>query len=109
MRLLLFQVRLQGIQRIDLVEQLELRLDAVERRAGVDAQSTVEEGTAIPQQWVGELYPIIMEALNDSLKHARATQVRVVLSGDADHIVVEVVDNGAGFDPTLVPPGGMRD
>lgn len=47
------------------------------------------------------LLRILQEALTNVRKHARATLVRVSLSGDDghDHIVVE--DDGLGFDPEL--------
>jgi PAS domain S-box-containing protein len=107
MRLLLYELRLQPIAGLDLVEQIEMRLDAVERRAGIDAQLVADVSARPPQAWTAELYPIIMEALNNALKHARATAVRVALSGDADHLALEIADNGVGFDLALTPAGGM--
>jgi PAS domain S-box-containing protein len=107
MRLLLYELRLRAIDGLDLADQLALRLDAVERRAGIDAQLVIEAGARPPQLWSSELYPIIMEALNNALKHAHASHVRVVLSGDATRLEVEVTDDGDGFDTTLAPTGGM--
>jgi signal transduction histidine kinase len=107
MRLLLYELRLQSIDSLDLAEQIELRLAAVERRAGINARLVVEDGPRVPQFWIPEVYPIVMEALNNSLKHAGASQVRVAITGDARRLDVEVTDDGVGFDPSLTPPGGM--
>jgi len=106
MLLLLYEWRLLSSDQIDLVGQLQLRLDAVERRAGLDVQLVVEDRAVVSQPWVGDLYAILVEALNNSLKHSRATQVRVLLSGDARQIAIEVADNGVGFDPALAPRVG---
>ncbi|QJY49973.1 GAF domain-containing sensor histidine kinase [Pseudonocardia broussonetiae] len=49
-----------------------------------------------------DAYRIVQEALHNSLKHAAATSVRVCLGPQADDpttLVLEVVDDGRGFDP----------
>ena len=45
-----------------------------------------------------ELYRIAQEALNNALKHASASEVVVRMCVDCGEIVLEVVDNGRGFD-----------
>jgi signal transduction histidine kinase len=106
MRLMLFELRLATLDRMDLVEQLETRLDLVERRAGVDAQFDVDPMLSLPPEWTRELYPIAMEALNNTLRYAQATHVRVTLRGKSDSFRFEIADNGKGFD-TQHPRAGM--
>ncbi len=45
------------------------------------------------------LYRIIQEALNNTFKHAKASEVWVSFESDAEGVRVEVRDNGVGFDP----------
>jgi signal transduction histidine kinase len=45
---------------------------------------------------------VAMEALNNSLKHARATQVSVELHTEGNDLVLTVADNGVGFDETAI-------
>lgn len=45
-----------------------------------------------------QLYRIIQEALNNAIKHAKASHITVRLMGDAHSITVEVADNGVGFE-----------
>ncbi|MCL7452008.1 MAG: ATP-binding protein [Anaerolineae bacterium] len=49
------------------------------------------------------------EALNNTLKHAQASSVKVHLCRDAqaNRAVLEIVDDGVGFDPGAVQKGGM--
>lgn len=47
----------------------------------------------------------VKEALNNALKHARATEVRVQLKLAGDRLLVTVADNGGGFDPATVQRG----
>jgi signal transduction histidine kinase len=49
------------------------------------------------------LYRITQEALNNIVKHARATQVAIALHGNQDQIRLTIKDNGRGFDPASVP------
>jgi two-component system sensor histidine kinase UhpB len=58
-------------------------------------------------------YRIMQEALSNIVKHARATQVAVVLSLDGQGLRMRVEDNGIGFDAALASTGigivGMRE
>ena len=45
------------------------------------------------------LFRIAQEALNNIVKHARATQVLIRLSAAGDRMLLEVSDDGVGFDP----------
>jgi signal transduction histidine kinase len=51
----------------------------------------------------------VKEALNNTLKHARATAVRVALDFDGQGVRVTVADNGIGFDPATVKRGNGMD
>lgn len=53
------------------------------------------------------LYRIAQEALQNIVRHAHATQVQVVLTCSDDELVLEVRDNGSGFDPGGSFPGHL--
>ena len=64
---------------------------------------TVE--TELPQEipdWDGNLeeglYRIAQEALENIVRHARASHARLLLSGDETELLLSVKDNGRGFD-----------
>lgn len=52
----------------------------------------------IPENIGYEIYRIVQEALNNSLKHASATSASASLELDADTLIVRITDNGKGFD-----------
>lgn len=52
------------------------------------------------------VYRIVQEALTNVAKHAQATAVTVTLSYLSEEMLVVVHDNGIGFDPGTVLPGG---
>jgi signal transduction histidine kinase len=107
MRLLLYELRLVSADEIHFVEAIQTRLDAVERRANVQAKLVISETVVWPHEWDRELYSITMEALNNSLKHSRSTQVEVTVEGDDQHLELNISDNGKGFSPADVRRGGL--
>lgn len=52
------------------------------------------------------LFMAFKEALNNVLKHAGATEVRVSLAIEDLRVTLSISDNGSGFAPALVGPGG---
>lgn len=109
MRLLLYRLRPLALQLDGLAETLRHRLDAVEKRAGIDAQLIIGNLPPLLPALEETLYHIAQEALNNALKHASATAVTVQLTQEADSAVQLVVaDNGRGFDlAAALKQGGM--
>ncbi len=106
MRLMLYELRLQPLEKIRLVDALRLRLDTVEKKADVQTELIVSGADEIPRDWEPQLYPIAMEALNNALKHSRSTAVTVRIErGKA--FIMQISDNGLGFDSDQPDPGGM--
>jgi signal transduction histidine kinase len=85
---------------------LRKRLEAVEGRAGVEARLVADEFVQLPRDVEQELYRIAQEALNNALKHAAADTVIVYLRQSNKSIELEIVDDGVGFDPKVLPNGG---
>ena len=44
------------------------------------------------------IYRVLQESLHNAAKHSEATEIYIGLKSDADRIVLEVADNGCGFD-----------
>lgn len=108
MRLLLFELRLPILEREGLAKALQHRLDAVEKRAGVDANLIVENVDRLPAFVEEGLFYMAYEALNNSLKHAAATKLTVSLRAIDGVVELQVADNGKGFDAQSVSEtGGM--
>ena len=81
---------------------------AFPRRAGVRSQVILEGSLDhCPEGWKENLFWITIEALNNSLKHAQARSVQIMIHCFPDRIELEVSDNGQGFDPRKTYIGGM--
>jgi len=106
MRLLVHELRPPVLEREGLVGALNQRLDAVERRAGIEARLLAENWSQIPAPVEEELYYIARETLNNALKHAAATSVTVQLRRVDSGVELEISNDGRSFDPVLAREGG---
>lgn len=106
MRLLVFELRPLALEEEGLLGALHQRLDAVERRTGIQTRLLADDIQRLPAKVEEELYRIALEALNNSLKHAKATTVSVHIRTSNGWVELEIVDNGIGFDPQTVTTGG---
>ncbi|MDX1523870.1 MAG: sensor histidine kinase, partial [Anaerolineae bacterium] len=109
MRLLLFELRPPVLEEEGLVAALQTRLEAVERRSGLEIALNIEGNEdQLPLHVEEALYRIALEALNNALKHAQAHKVEVLLHQSPNCVKLEIVDDGLGFDPAnLRQKGGM--
>jgi len=98
MRLLLFELRPPDLVRVGLPCVLRERLSAVEARGGIRADLRCTGPRRLEPRVEDGLHRIAQEALNNVLKHAMAQQVRVDLHQVGDRIVLEIADDGRGFD-----------
>jgi PAS domain S-box-containing protein len=119
-RQVLVELRPTVLDERGLVEALdnELRI----RRPTLDGLHLLLDAPAqlATQRWNTDVeyaaFMVAREAIANALQHAKATLVRVTLSGDAHTLRLEVTDNGAGFasDTPAARPGhlgmvGMRE
>jgi signal transduction histidine kinase len=77
MRLMVYELRSAELETGGLRGALEMRLLAVEERAGVQTSLDFDPALHLPGMVEDELYHIAQEALNNALKHAMAQTVTV--------------------------------
>lgn len=106
MRLLVYELRPFDLEKEGLVGALHKRLNAVEKRAGIEAR-LMTEGILVdlPRNLEENLYRIAQEALANALKHADADHVIVRLASNNQKVTLEITDDGCGFDITHLRQG----
>ena len=105
-RLLVYELRPSALEQEGLISALQKRLDAVERRAGVEVHLQVDGAIELPPTTEEGLYRIAQEALNNALKHSAASEVNVRVQAGQGWVELEVADNGKGFEPNRVENQG---
>jgi signal transduction histidine kinase len=98
MRLLLFELRPPLLEEQGLAAALRSRLQAVESRAGLQADLECVGDGRLSAEAEHELFRLAQEALNNVLKHAHARTVHVRLELASDYATLEVSDDGVGFE-----------
>jgi GAF domain-containing protein len=106
MRSLIFELRPSVLESEGLVTALRARLEAVEERAGLEVAFQVKGEADLPAGIEEGLYRVAQEALNNALKHACAHCISVALERREEAVVLEIVDDGVGFDPSTAVEGG---
>jgi PAS domain S-box-containing protein len=103
MRTLLVELRRDALIRTDLGILLKQLCDALTGNVSARISLEVTEKLILPEADQIVFYRIAQEALNNILKHAHATEVRVKLGKDNGYIILSIWDNGRGFEQSQVP------
>ncbi|MGA8241547.1 MAG: ATP-binding protein, partial [Desulfobacterales bacterium] len=73
---------------------------------GIEAVSQIKINCEhLPQEIQTVLYRVVQEALNNVGRHSSATVVQVKLINNQNHILLEIADNGSGFNTRKVLSG----
>ena len=80
---------------------------AASRYRGVEVECALGDEPDLPAATGEALYRIAQEALRNALRHGRPRRVTVSLRTSGGGLVLEVCDDGAGFDPTAACPGHL--
>src|SRR6266496_4400997 len=107
MRALIFELRPESLEREGVVAALARQGAALQARHDMLVQTDLCEEPALPLTVKQELYRIAQEAMHNTVKHARASQVDLVLRRTANAVILEVRDDGVGFDPLGSFPGHL--
>ena len=105
LRLMIYELRPQALQEHGLEQAIKNRLEQVERRTGINARLNSLLTDDLPLAVETELYYIIIEALNNALKHARAENIHINLYRENGDVVLEIMDDGQGFAPDTSKAG----
>ncbi|MBI1312851.1 response regulator [bacterium] len=71
----------------------------VEKRVGLACVVQTSRGIELPNRTIAtQLYRIAQEAVNNAVKHAKASQIDISLDVDARLIVLSIRDNGIGIE-----------
>jgi signal transduction histidine kinase len=107
MRALIFELRPESLETEGLVAALSKQAAAVQARHEVLIETELCEEPSLSLPVKQELYRVAQEALHNTVKHAGASQVNVRLGRTDEAIILEIRDNGKGFDATGSFPGHL--
>ena len=110
MRALIFELRPESLEIEGLVAALTKQVAVLRTRYKLNVEADLGEEPDLSMEMKHALYRIAQEALHNIVKHARANVVVLRLARQANEIILQVRDNGRGFDQAGHFPGhlGLR-
>ena len=107
MRALIFELRPKSLETEGLIAAITKQTAALRARHGIDVHLKLCEEPDLPIDTKEVLYRIAQEAIHNTIKHAHANRVDVVMDCSSTLIKMQIKDNGVGFDATGQFPGHL--
>ncbi len=107
MRALIFELRPESLATEGVIAALTKQVNVLRTRYKLTVDAQLGEEPDLSLEGKQALYRIAQEALHNIVKHARASTVRLRLTRQDDEFVLEVRDDGRGFDLTEPFPGHL--
>jgi len=107
MRALIIDLRPDSIEVEGLTVALARQMAAIRARHGIEVGGELSDEPQASLKVKETIYRIAQESLTNAVKHARATQLSLWLRREGESIVLEVQDDGIGFDPAGSYPGHL--
>lgn len=80
-----------------------------EKMTGIKVKTVMSKGEwNLSSKQINHLYRITQEALSNSLKHGKATQVNVIMNFTDDEFIISFNDNGIGTDKIIESGVGLK-
>jgi signal transduction histidine kinase len=99
LRSLVFELRPPDLERDGLCGALRKHVEVLRRLQQREIELDVDDELPADADRDGDVLRIAQEALQNALRHAHAERVTVGLRAADGHVVLEVSDDGVGFDP----------
>ncbi|WP_099354527.1 GAF domain-containing sensor histidine kinase [Fredinandcohnia onubensis] len=94
----IYELRPYPTERVGLSAAIKKRIEMVKDEYNIEFSFDIR-GQEVPLSSMveKELFDIFQESLQNTIKHAKATEIEVLLSYQKEHIVLKIKDNGVGF------------
>ena len=111
-RRIIEDLRPSSLSNLGLVASLEILGREFAERSGLQIEMALEPVTMDESRQL-TIYRMVQESLTNIGKYAEASEATIVLKNYENHVIVEVADNGKGFDTLRMRPSthglaGMR-
>jgi signal transduction histidine kinase len=111
-RRIIEDLRPSSLANLGLTASLEILAREFSERSGIEVTPSLEQ-VDLDESRQLTVYRLVQESLTNVGKYAKAKQVEVTVRGYANHVEVEIRDDGRGFDVSQVKPSthglaGMR-
>jgi signal transduction histidine kinase len=110
-RALIFELRPEALQEEGLVAAIRKQAEGLAAREDLVLEvDAPQERISLPAKVEEQLYRVAQEALGNVVRHAAASRIRIrlqVTDLPEATVILEIVDDGVGFDPSRPRPGHL--
>jgi NarL family two-component system sensor histidine kinase YdfH len=99
-------LRSEAMPPVDMQQALENEIDRFTAASGIPCTADLCSQATAPAAYGESIVRIVAEGLTNVARHAQASQVRVRIAQQDHGLVIEVQDNGTGFDPAAMTQQG---
>ncbi len=107
MRALIFELRPESLETEGLVTALTKQAAALHARQNIVVNTDLCAEPDLPLKVKQDLYRVAQEAMHNTVKHAHASKIELRLHQTGGVVIIEVWDNGRGFDTSTSFPGHL--
>jgi signal transduction histidine kinase len=107
MRTLIFELRPANLEQEGLAAVLTKHAKMVSDRYGLVVRVDMKGQSRLPLHIEKALFRVAQEALNNIIKHARATEAAIYLNTLEETVYLKIKDNGIGMDSGEVKAGTL--
>jgi signal transduction histidine kinase len=107
MRALIFELRPESLQNEGLVVAITKQSDSLRARHKLEVKTDLGSEPNLSLDRKEVLYRVTQEALQNIARHSHATKVDILLDQNDSCLVLEIRDNGIGFDTSREYPGHL--
>jgi signal transduction histidine kinase len=108
LRAAVIELRPAALEDDGLVATLRTQAQVLDRAHSARVTCTADGVRALPSAQEEALLRVAQEALHNALRHAAAAAVHISLRRSGPRVVLEVSDDGRGFDPSAVHRAGRH-
>jgi signal transduction histidine kinase len=109
LRGIITELRPASLDELGLRAAIESLLERHREQSGFRVEAEIalpsDDGTRLQPELESTVYRLVQEALVNVAKHARASRVRVRVAESDGELLIDVQDDGAGFDPAAASEG----
>ncbi|MBN1316892.1 MAG: CHASE domain-containing protein [Anaerolineales bacterium] len=107
MRALIFELRPDSLEKEGLAAALSKQAASIKARHHLVVLTELDPEPDLSLEVKEALYRIAQEALQNVIKHAQASTITIALKDHGREVVLQVRDDGAGFEPAGQYPGHL--
>jgi signal transduction histidine kinase len=107
MRVLLMELRPASLSQVKFDQLLQLLVQSLQSRKQLDLSLEIESLPELPAEAKISLYRVVQEAVNNILKHSLATRAAINVEEHGEDLILQIQDNGKGFEPSKVEPPSL--